>query len=55
MKSRELFTIHDLIASNCSITKLASGTYLHKFTPATTPKVYEFEANATPVVVEGER
>lgn len=55
MKSRDLFTIHDLIASNYKITKLASGKYLHQFTPATTPTVYEFEANATPVVVEGER
>lgn len=55
MKSRDLFTIHDLIASNYKITKLASGKYHHQFTPATTATVYEFEANATPVVVEGER
>lgn len=55
MKSRELFTIHDLIASNYTITKLASGKYLHQFTPATTTTIYEFEANATPVVTEGER
>ena len=55
MKSRDLFTIHDLIASNYTITKLASGKYLHKFTPANTSTVYEFEANATPVVTEGER
>ena len=55
MKSRELFTIHDLIASNYTITKLASGTYRHQFTPATTATVYEFEANATPVIVEGDR
>lgn len=55
MKSRELFTIHDLIASNYKITKMASGKYLHQFTPATTGTIYEFEANATPVVTEGER
>lgn len=55
MKARELFTIHDLIASNYTITKLTSGTYLHRFTPATTGTVYEFEANATPVITEGER
>lgn len=55
MKSRELFTIHDLIASNYTITKLTYGNYLHKFTPATTATVYEFEANATPIIVEGER
>ena len=55
MKSRELFTIHDLIASNYTITKLTSGKYLHKFTPATTQTVYEFEANATPVMKNGDR
>ena len=55
MKSRELFTIHDLIASNYSITKLASGKYRHQFTPATTATIYDFEANATPVVTAGER
>ena len=55
MKSRDLFTIHDLIASNYKITKLASGTYRHQFTPATTSTIYEFEANATPVIIEGER
>lgn len=55
MKSRHLLTIHDLIASNYKITKLNSGKYRHQFTPATTDTVYEFEANATPVVTEGER
>ncbi|MDO9479453.1 MAG: hypothetical protein Q8K34_11585 [Hydrogenophaga sp.] len=55
MKSRDLFTIHDLIASNYTISRLPSGKYRHQFTPATTATVYEFEANATPVVAEGER
>ena len=55
MKSRDLFTIHDLIASNYTITKLPSGKYRHQFTPATTATIYEFEANATPVITEGER
>ena len=55
MKSRELFTIHDLIASNYTISKLASGKYRHQFTPATTATLYEFEANVTPVIKEGER
>ena len=55
MKSRELFTIHDLIASNYTITKLSSGKYRHQFTPATTATIYEFEANATPQLIEGER
>ncbi|NHR06797.1 hypothetical protein HA052_16535 [Chromobacterium haemolyticum] len=55
MKSRDLFTIHDLIASNYTITKLPSGKYRHQFTPATTATIYEFEANSTPVITEGER
>jgi hypothetical protein len=55
MKSRELFTIHDLIASNYQIKKLTNGKYLHQFTPATTGTLYQFEANATPVITEGER
>lgn len=55
MKSRDLFTIHDLIASNYTITKLASGAYRHQFTPATTATIYEFEANATPVLIQGHR
>jgi hypothetical protein len=54
MKSRNLFTIHNLIASNCTITQIAPGKYLHTFTPATTSTVYEFEANATDVITEGE-
>jgi hypothetical protein len=53
MKSRELLTTPDLIASNYIIRKLADGKYLHTFTPATTSTVYEFEANATPVIIEG--
>jgi hypothetical protein len=55
MKSRDLFTTPNLIASNYTITKLEDGKYLHRFTPQSTPKVYEFEANATPVIEEGER
>lgn len=55
MKSRDLFTIHDLIASNYTITKLASGKYRHQFTPATTATIYEFEANATPAIIAGQR
>lgn len=55
LKSRGLFTINDLIASNYTITKLVSGKYRHQFTPATTATAYEFEANATPVIIEGER
>jgi GR25 family glycosyltransferase involved in LPS biosynthesis len=55
MKSRELFTIHDLIASNYTISKLPNGKFLHSFTPQTSNTVYEFEANSAPVIEEGER
>jgi hypothetical protein len=55
MKSRDLFTTPNLIASNYTITKLEDGKYLHRFTPQSTSTVYEFEANATPVIEEGER
>jgi len=55
MKSRELFTTHDLIASNYTIVPISGGKCRHTFTPATTSTVYEFEANSSPVIVEGER
>lgn len=55
MKSRDLFTIHDLIASNYKISQLPGGKFLHSFTPKTTNTLYEFEANSTPVIEEGQR
>lgn len=55
MKSRELYTIHDLIASNYKISPLANGKFLHQFTPKTTNTVYEFEANSARIIEEGER
>ena len=55
MKSRDLFTRHDLIASNYTITNLNNGKFIHKFTPRTTDTIYQFEANGTPVIEEGER
>lgn len=55
MKSRDLYTIHDLIASNYTITPLSNGKFLHSFTPKTTQTVYEFEANSAPIIEEGER
>src|ERR1700733_12541810 len=55
MKSRDLFTTPNLIASNYTITKLEDGKYLHKFTPQSTATEYEFLANATPVIEVGER
>lgn len=55
MKSRNLKTIHDLIVSEYKIVPIGNGKYLHSFKPATTNTVYQFEANGTPEVVEGER
>ena len=55
MKSRDLHTIHDLIASNYTISPLPNGKFLHKFTPKTTNTVYEFEANSASVIEAGER
>lgn len=57
MKARELLTRHDLIASNYTITLSPknNGKYIHKFTPKTTPTVYEFEANSSKIIEEGER
>jgi len=55
MKSRELFTIHDLIASNYTISQIKNGKFLHSFTPKTTNTVYEIEGNSAPLIEEGER
>lgn len=55
MKSKELHTIHDVIVTDYTITPLPGGMYLHRFRPATTGTWYEFEANAVPVVKEGDR
>lgn len=55
MKSAELHTIYDVIVTDYRITPLPNGRAHHCFHPATTNTLYEFEANNTPVVVEGER
>ncbi|WP_346396676.1 hypothetical protein [Pseudomonas syringae] len=56
MKSRNLYTIHDLIVTNYSIVPLSSGKYLHQFTPSTTDTVYQFETNnGNAELEEGER
>lgn len=55
MKSKDLRTIHDLIVTDYTISPLANGMFRHRFRPATTDTMYEFEANAVPVVKEGER
>ena len=55
LKSRNLYTIHDLIISNYTITAIGNGKFKHSFTPKTTNTVYEFEGNNSPIVEEGER
>jgi len=55
MKSRELKTIHDLIVSDYKIEPIGNGKFTHSFKPATTNTIYQFEANGTPEVKEGER
>lgn len=55
MKSRDLKTIHDLIVSDYKIVPNGNGKFTHTFKPATTDTVYQFEANGTPEVAEGER
>lgn len=55
MKSRNLLTTPNLIASNYTITRLEDGKYLHRFTPQSTSTEYEFCANSTPVIEEGEQ
>lgn len=55
MKSRELKTIHDMIVTDYTITSIGAGRYRHEFHPETTSTIYEFEANKTPLLKEGER
>ncbi|HDC4440570.1 hypothetical protein HV357_21720 [Enterobacter cloacae] len=55
MKSRDLKTIHDLIATNYQKVDFGNGRFLHTFQPATTDTTYQFEANFEDVIVEGER
>jgi hypothetical protein len=55
MKSRNLKTIHDLIVREYKIEPNGNGKFTHSFKPATTNTIYQFEANGTPEVVEGER
>lgn len=55
MKSRDLNTIHDLIVTDYTITKLGPSRYRHSFHPATTSTIYELEDNATPLLKEGHR
>ena len=55
MKSRYLKTIYDLIVSDYKIVAKVDGKFIHSFKPATTNTRYQFEANGTPEVIEGER
>lgn len=55
MKARTLHTVPDVIVTDYTITQLLNGKFLHRFHPATTATIYEFEANATPRLKEGTR
>lgn len=56
MKSRNLYTIHDLIVRDYRISQLPSGKFLHQFKPLTTETLYEFETNGSAAeLVNGDR
>ncbi|MEJ8865649.1 hypothetical protein [Pseudomonas jessenii] len=56
MKSRNLYTIHDLIVRDYTISPLPSGKFLHQFKPSTTDTIYQFETNSSAVeMVNGDR
>ncbi len=55
MKSRELNTINDLIASDYKIDPISGGKFRHYFHPKTTNIIYEFVANGAPEIEEGQR
>lgn len=55
MKSRDLNTIHDLIATDYRIESVGGGKFRHSFHPKTTGTLYEFIANGSPEIEEGER
>lgn len=55
MKSRNLHTIHDLIVTNYRITPQPGGKYLHQFNPQSSDRIYQFEGNSAPVLVNGDR
>ena len=55
MKSRDLHTIHDLIVTNYQVTLQPTGKFLHQFNPQTSDRVYQFEGNSAPVLVNGDR
>ncbi len=56
MKSRNLYTIHDLIVRDYTVTALPGGKFLHQFKPATTETLYQFETNSSAIeLVDGDR
>lgn len=55
MKPRALHTVPDVIVTDYTITMLPTGMFLHRFHPATTATIYEFEGNATPRLKAGSR
>lgn len=55
MKSRNLSTIYDLIATDYRIEPIGDGKFRHSFHPKTTDTIYEFIANGSPEVEEGQR
>ncbi|MEE3935836.1 hypothetical protein V2I68_09755 [Pseudomonas viridiflava] len=56
MKSRNLYTIHDLIVRDYTVTALPSGKFLHEFKPSTTETLYQFETNSSAIeLVDGDR
>ncbi|MDA1379582.1 hypothetical protein PCI56_06505 [Plesiomonas shigelloides subsp. oncorhynchi] len=55
MKSRNLSTIYDLIATDYRIEAIGDGKFRHSFHPKTTDTIYEFIANGAPEVEEGQR
>ncbi|CDU07950.1 conserved hypothetical protein [Vibrio coralliirubri] len=54
MKSRDLNTIQDLIVSNYDITPNGDGKFTHTFTPENTATIYQFVANGTPELEQGQ-
>ena len=54
MKSRELNTVHNLIATDYILDPIGEGKFRHSFHPKRTDTVYEFIANGAPEVEEGQ-
>jgi hypothetical protein len=56
VKSRNLYTIHDVIIRGYTVVGLPNGRFLHQFTPSTTDTLYQFETNSSAAeLVNGDR